>query len=590
MPRSTEYYEGDMRVSRELPLRSIGNNRYAESPVATYPERRREALLTAARYPDSLFAQIARMAIGWWSRLELDLILKAIEGINQRQDCSDFYLAGLLGMLYRFGSAPKFPEELRAPLESCILGFKYWMDEPGSDAMAYLTENHSILFHTCEILAGQLYPDRLFTNNGETGAWHRAKGERLALAWLRERGMHGFKEWDSNCYFEEDVLALSHLVDLVETDAVWELASVVLDKLLFTMALNSFKGVFGSTHGRTYAPLIRGGLLESTAGIGWLMWGQGVLNGHIMGTVSLACADNYELPELIRAIATDLPEELWSRERHSGAPELWRASGSLGPEVNKVTYKTPDTMLCSAQDYHPGERGFQQHIWQATLGRMATVFVTHPPCSSDAGSHRPNFWHGNVILPRVAQWKDTLIAIHKLPEDDWMGFTHAYFPVHAFDAYVMRESPAGAMWAFARKGEGYLALTASGGLDFITQGLTAYRELRSYQQHAVWLCCMGRAALDGDFDAFQARVLAMPLAFGDLSLRCHTLRGDRLEFAWEGPFLRNDQSEPLSGYRHYDNIYCQADLPAAQMEIRFGDTLMRLKFAEEEGEPDAPAS
>ena len=193
-------------------------------------------------------------------------------------------------------------------------------------------------------------------------------------------------------------------------------------------------------------------------------------------------------------------------------------NGNLTSEVNKVTYRTPDAQLASAQDFRKGEKGYQQHIWQATLSPMATVFTTHPPCAAEDGSHRPNFWHGNTILPRVAQWKDTLIAIHKLPEDDWMGFTHAYFPVHAFDAYVMRESHAGTMWAFARKGEGYLALTASGGLDFITQGLTAYRELRSYQQHAVWLCCMGRAALDGDFDAFQARVLAMPLAFGDLSL------------------------------------------------------------------------
>ena len=39
-----------------------------------------------------------------------------------------------------------------------------------------------------------------------------------------------------------------------------------------------------------------------------------------------------------------------------------------------MTYKTPDYMLCSAQDWLPGELGYQQHIWQATLGPDAVVF------------------------------------------------------------------------------------------------------------------------------------------------------------------------------------------------------------------------
>ena len=71
---------------------------------------------------------------------------------------------------------------------------------------------------------------------------------------------------------------------------------------------------------------------------------------------------------------------------------------------------------------------------------------------SEDGSHRPNFWHGNYVLPRVAQWKDVLVAIHKLPEDDWMGFTHAYFPVYAFDEYALRERRERPQWAFAQKG------------------------------------------------------------------------------------------------------------------------------------------
>lgn len=576
MPRPEEYYLENVRISREVPLWVV-KNAYSQTPYATYEQRRLEALADAADREVNVFSEIAKVELGRWSELKTNVIAETITGINRRADCSDFYLVGLLGMMHRSMDDPSFPHELKGPLEQCVLNFKYWMDEPGSDAMCYWSENHQILFHACEILAGQLYPEQIFSNVEQTGQWHREKGGRMALSWLRKRASGGFREWDSNCYFEEDVLALAHLADLAEDTQVRELATIVLDKLLFTMALNSYRGAFGSTHGRTYTPLIKGARLESTAGISRLAWGMGVFNYHILGTVSLACAQGYEVPSIIQDIAADQQEELWSRERHAGELEEWcdRASGTW--EVNKVTYKTPDYMLCSAQDYHPGESGVQQHIWQATLSPDAVVFVTHPPCLSEEGSHRPNFWHGNVILPRVAQWKDVLIAVHNLqPEgssDDWLGFTHAYFPVYAFDEHAIRDG-----WAFARKGDGYLALTAAQGLKLSTRGDNAYRELRSYGLHNVWLCHMGRAARDGSFEEFQKSVLGLDMHFDGLSLRCATLRGETISFGWEGPMLVNDSEAPISGFQHYENLYCVADLNATRMEIRFGDQLLRLNF------------
>lgn len=575
MPRPEEYYEKNMRISRSVRTWGMGINKYHAEPYGTFDERRREALLSAARSERNVYAEIAKMAIGWWSRLEVMAILETIDGINQRRDCSDFYLVGLLGMLYRFGDDERFPDELRQPLEDCALNFKYWYDEPGSDAMWYWSENHQILFHACEILAGQLYPDRVFTNNGQTGQWHREHGEQLALPWLRDRGMHGFSEWDSNCYFEEDLLALSHLADLAETDAVWELASVLIDKILFSIAVNSYKGIFGSTHGRSYGQFIKGGYREGTSGITNLMWGMGIFNDRILGTVSMALMENYDLPVLLQVIAADLPEALWSHEHHAPVDQF----RETGDGVDKVTYKTPDFMLCSAQDYRPGDEGRQQHIWQATLGPGATVFVNHPSCASEDNSRRPNFWSGNFVLPRVAQWKDALVAVHKLPDDDWMGFTHAYFPIHAFDAYALREDASGRTWAFAKKGDGYLAITASLGVTLVTSGDTAYRELRSQGLHNVWFCQMGRAALDGDFTAFQEKVLALDVAFDDLAVRAETLRGDTLAFGWEGAFLRNGEDVPLHGYKHYDSPYCVAEFPAEEMVIVYGGTAMRLAFA-----------
>jgi hypothetical protein len=571
MPRPQEYYGGSMRVERKIRC-WITRNRFSEAPYGDFEQRRAEALLDAAHRDVNVFCEIAKMALGAWRDVKLTAIQATIEGVTRRGDCSDFHLVGLLGMLYRFGDDPSFPEELAQPLQRCILGFKYWNDEPGSDAMCYTTENHSILFHTCELLAGQLYPEHVFANNGQTGRWRQRMGEQRSLAWLRDRSAHGFKEWDSNCYFEEDALALSHLASLAENVEVAEMATVVLDKMLFTMAVNSYRGVFGSTHGRTYTPFIKSGYNEATSGISRLLWGMGVFNSHVMGTVSLACSD-YELPPLIAEIAADLPEEMWSRERHVGEEALWRNSGSHGVEINKVTYKTPDYMLCSAQDWHPGEKGYQQHIWQATLGPDAVVFVTHPTCASEDGSHRPNFWHGNDTLPRVAQWKDLLIAVHRLPQDDWMGFTHAFFPAFAFDEHDIGEG-----WAFARRGDGYIALTASRGLRWMTTGDNAHRELRSYGRHNIWLCQMGRRALDGSYAEFKRKVRSAKVEFDDLAVRLRSLRGDEIAFGWLGPFLLNGCEQQITGFKHYDSPYCVADLPAAEMQIQHGDDAMRLKF------------
>ncbi len=570
MPGIKEYYEDQIRVRRQFDVWTLGPGLYSESPYGTDADRRREALIYAARrtVPD-LFTEIARMALGWWSKVETDAIMQAIARVNQRQADSVRLLAGLLGMLYRFGDRPEFPESVKQPLEECILGFRYWHDEPGFDVMDYDAEGNSILFHTCEILAGQRYPERIFTNNGQTGQWHREKGERLALEWLYTRGANGFTEWDSSATFADILIALSHLVDLAENEQLWDIATVTMDKVLLTLALNSYKGIFGSTHGHAHITDMKGGVLEPTVGIARLLWGTGIWNHHLSGYVSLACAKDYELTPILPQIATS-PDEMWNCERHVVAAS---SASRAEHQVNKVTYRTADYMLSSAQDYRPGQPGYREHIWQATFGPGAVVFVTHPACASESDAWAPNFWLGNAVLPRVAQWKDVLIAIYNLPADDWMGFTHAYFPTYAFDEYALRDG-----WAFARKGEGYLALTSSQGFELVKTGYSAYRELRSYGRHNIWLCHMGRAAQDGDFVTFQEKVLALEVVFEDLSVRCTTLRGEHLAFGWEGPFLRNGEEQPLTGFLHYDNPYCTAALPATQLEVRSQDYLLRLNF------------
>jgi hypothetical protein len=63
---------------------------------------------------------------------------------------------------------------------------------------------------------------------------------------------------------------------------------------------------------------------------------------------------------------------------------------------------------------------------------------------------------------------------------------------------------------------------------------------------------------------------------------CATLRGDTLSFGWEGPFLVNGEEQPLSGFKHYENPYCVAEMGEAQMDVQFGEYIVRLHFEAED--------
>jgi hypothetical protein len=232
-------------------------------------------------------------------------------------------------------------------------------------------------------------------------------------------------------------------------------------------------------------------------------------------------------------------------------------------------YKTPDYLLASLRSLAPTDHA----DWRVTFGPEAVIFANHPASSSESDSRVPGYWVGNARTPRVAQWKDVLIAIHRLESDDVFGFTHAYFPCFAFDEYVLHDG-----WAFARVGDGYLALTNSRGVSLSSEGRYAFRELLAFGASQTWLVQLGRAALDGDFSEFRAKVLARRLDFDGELMRWTTLRGDVVSLGWGGAFSVNGQALTSGASKHIANAYTTTDLPCEQMEIRHGDDYLRLDF------------
>lgn len=177
-------------------------------------------------------------------------ILEIVDFINHRYDCADFRMICILRSLYEYSHL--ISEETTGAMKDCVLGFKYWMDEPGQDSMCYWSENHQLLFAVCEYLAGQKYPDAVFVNDTGSGLRHMEKARVRIERWLKRRFQFGFIEWHSNTYYEEDIAPLSLLIDLCEDAPLVLRATQLLDLLLLDLALHSFGGGFCAASGRCY--------------------------------------------------------------------------------------------------------------------------------------------------------------------------------------------------------------------------------------------------------------------------------------------------------------------------------------------------
>jgi hypothetical protein len=205
-------------------------------------------------------------------------------------DCADFYAVGLLALLYRYGDQPALRTADREQIESAFRTFKFWLDEPGLDAMCYFTENHQILFHMTAYLAGQRWPDRVFSNSRLTGRQQLARARPRIESWILRRLRGNLSEWDSNAYLALDVFAMLALVEFADSRRPREMATVLLHKIFFMIACQSYRSRHGSTHGRCYVTGLKSAHVENTSSLQRIAWGMDIFNGETRATGLLAMA------------------------------------------------------------------------------------------------------------------------------------------------------------------------------------------------------------------------------------------------------------------------------------------------------------
>ena len=276
---------------------------YAAAPVAeSYAERRAQYLAYQVESGgNGAFSALARIESGLAP--DESLIHGALDHMDERRDCADFRLHPILRLLYAYSDTGLVSKELLARARGSVLGFKYWPDEPGKDHMCTWSENHHILFSAGGYLAGQLYPDETFANSGETGVEKLARFRPRVIRWLDLRYRTGFSEWLSNVYYDEDISGLVSLIDFADDEEVATKATMVLDLMLLDIAVNQFRGTFGSTHGRSYLGSKRDGGSDATRSLTRLVFGMNSFAVGDQAGTSLALSKRYRAPCVLEAVA-----------------------------------------------------------------------------------------------------------------------------------------------------------------------------------------------------------------------------------------------------------------------------------------------
>jgi len=255
---------------------------------------------------------------------------------------------------------PNFTAGASAALHTAFTNFKFWLDDPfrcsdfdgpakalreskdtaitpetmdrGQD-MTYWSENHRILFASAEYLAGQFWPDELFVSQrsqrkegphgpprpgDKTGRQHMAHARVRVLRWLNERLRLGFAEWNSPVYYVEDVLPVMNLVDFAVDPEVRTRAAMVMDLLVFDLAVHSQSGAFAGSAGRCYFEGKNCVWGQSIRDSSELLFGQ---TGHFVqssnAAVFLATSPAYRPPDALIALAINAPQRFTTRSRVS---------------------------------------------------------------------------------------------------------------------------------------------------------------------------------------------------------------------------------------------------------------------------------
>lgn len=486
---------GGFVAARSLGVEICHTVRQGQAPVSI-DERIRETLDEVSDYSERdtvrAFARLASGRPGADTDAMIEEILPSIEDCH---DCADFSLVPLIWSRTVWGG--DIGEATRDRIDSAILNYRYWMDEPGNDVQWYFSENHALLFHTSAYLAGHLLAERTFVRSGRKGSEQSRVGAERVRAWLDHFEHWEMAEFNSAPYFPIDLKGLTALAALSPDADIADRAKAGIIRLCEVIARSAHHGMVTAAQGRSYEHTLCAGRSLELSAVARLLWGKGWYGRRVHALPQLAvCLRDHGLvvPESLAAIA----------DYRASDHQEWRFAQGENRFAALYHYKGEHFAMGSAAHYRWHEWGYQETLLHLRLGERpeAAIWINHPGETIQFGYGRPSYWGGCGTIARVQQYRGLAMVDFRAFEEQ-PDFTHAWFPVAEFD-----ESRIEGDLALARSGMGIAIIRGSAPLALVSEGPSAQAELRQPGRLARWLV---RICEGDDLSAAKTR-------FGTLSL------------------------------------------------------------------------
>ena len=454
---------------------------------------------------------LARKALGQESAGDRQLLLETLDQIESRYDCSDFLMCGMIRYMKHY----PLPAEMELRAGEVLLNYRYWMDQEGTDAMCFWSENHSLMFYACAMHAGSMYPGEYFVRAKKTGQELYEEGRKRVRAWLTDVEEHGFEEFLSTVYMCVTFAALLNVIDFSEPEIAGR-AERITDTMLRMLSKHTFDGCVLAPMGRVYREVIHP--FQQGAQALMNLINPEVPYAYGEGWLGFYATSGYELPGDLKALMEQETEESYTtgnalicldkkREYCLTSVQSPRMDEGFSRWRNLTLSADADTTTCEYTKslnerfhgttcFEPGVYGYQQHMWYAALNNETDVFTNHPGASCESSPMRPGYWYGNGVMPAIVQQAGRIGIVYHIPDEHPLHFTHAYFPAAKFDEAVIEEH-----WLFGRKKDGYLALWCNRRMEAHADQLFGC-EFRSYGDDIAYYCYCDKTAEYENMAAF----------------------------------------------------------------------------------------
>lgn len=250
----------------------------------------------------------------------IDAITPIKEYIDGRYDCSDFNMHSAIRLQYLYGDEiAKISPQGSQLIKEIFINAKYWMTEPGKDSICFWSENHQILYAVAEYLAGQKWPNEVFTNDKTTGYAHMQRARKRIAYWMEHRYKYGFAEFNSANYAPFNIGSMANFIQFAakeDSDMVVRM-KMIMDLQLYDLAYNMYKYTFMAPTARAYVYNMVGKPGDRMKKYTDYIWGlndnwKNITHRIMLSFISMMEAKDeegkpyYEVPKVILKIGKDI--------------------------------------------------------------------------------------------------------------------------------------------------------------------------------------------------------------------------------------------------------------------------------------------